>query len=144
MGNGRGGPTRVDEFTSILRCAPPAVQSIRLPRPSINKNLRNFFFFRQEMNPISRISAPRPSRASMEGVSPLMYSCQQGDVQQVRSLLQRKVFAGPARLFFWLNFHFISLCFCSSRFVSRTATGRARRPCTIAQKTRRRTSPSCS
>nr|CAH0106892.1 unnamed protein product [Daphnia galeata] len=42
------------------------------------------------MNPISRISAPRPSRASMEGVSPLMYSCQQGDTQQVRHLIQRK------------------------------------------------------
>lgn len=39
---------------------------------------------------MSRISAPRPSRASMEGVSPLMYSCQQGDVQQVRHLMQRK------------------------------------------------------
>jgi hypothetical protein len=27
----------------------------------------------------------------MEGVSPLMYSCQQGDTQQVRHLIQRKV-----------------------------------------------------
>lgn len=44
------------------------------------------------MNPISRIAAaPRPSRASMEGVSPLMYSCQQGDIHQVRQLIQRKV-----------------------------------------------------
>lgn len=43
------------------------------------------------MNPINRITAaPRPSRASMEGVSPLMYSCQQGDIHQVRQLIQRK------------------------------------------------------
>ena len=32
-----------------------------LPRPSINKNLQNVFFFRQELNPNSRISAARPS-----------------------------------------------------------------------------------
>lgn len=43
------------------------------------------------MNPTNRINAPRPSRASMEGVSPLMYSCQQGDTQQIRHLIQRKV-----------------------------------------------------
>lgn len=44
---------------------------------------------------------PRPSRASMEGVSPLMYSCQQNNVQQVRQLLQRKVIA--------ITFYFIFL-----------------------------------
>lgn len=44
---------------------------------------------------------PRPSRASMEGVSPLMYSCQQNNVQQVRQLLQRKVIAIT---FYWIFF----------------------------------------
>ena len=57
---GREGPTGLwIHVRSAVRT--PAVQSIRLTRPSINKNLQNFFFFRQELNPNSRISAARPS-----------------------------------------------------------------------------------
>lgn len=74
------------------------------------------------MNPSSSLRqgrmAQRPSRASMEGVSPLMYSCQQGHVQQVRQLLQRKV----CFLLFFLPFFLSSFLYLPLRICLHSMT----------------------